>query len=91
MKAKPLQLSFFDDTPAKRRQVEPKEHRAPPEIPHHHIEVGYSDGSREITCTASGRDPRTYRQDQLYAGFVGPGYATFEECPLCNPKSQDGK
>lgn len=55
-----------------------------PAIPHHHIQVVYLSGHREVYC-ASG-DYRPSRPDdwEWEAGFIG-GASCAEECSICNP------
>jgi len=49
---------------------------------HHHMELHYDDGFREIICTAN---PHTVRHPgrNNYAGFVGPGILAGDYCPIC--------
>lgn len=57
-----------------------------PIIWHHHIEVHYYDGSREVVCSADGSKRR---RDNSYAGFVG--HAHPDECQICNAKQVNRK
>lgn len=57
-----------------------------PIIWHHHIEVRYQGGAREIVCTGDVK-PRQYRKDGIYAGFIG-GAFTPDDCPICNPQRE---
>jgi hypothetical protein len=54
---------------------------------HHHIEIHFDDGTREIVCTASVRMIEVRTKPANYAGFVG-GAQTREECSLCSPKEK---
>ncbi len=49
---------------------------------HHHMEIHFDDGTREIVCTASTRMIEVRTKPANYAAFVG-GVETKEECKIC--------
>lgn len=71
-------------------EPEPEPEPAPAQEPviiwHHHIEVQYTDNTREIVCT---HDATKSRKDNTYAAFVG--HATPENCYICNSKKTENE
>ncbi len=50
---------------------------------HHHMELHYDDGFKEIICTADRYRVR-HNAWNNYSGFVGPGIKAGEYCPICD-------
>lgn len=55
-----------------------------PEIAHHHIQVVFLSGHREVYCTSNAYRPSRPGDWEWEAGFVG-GAICAEECSICNP------
>lgn len=84
------QLSLFD-LPAEKTQLPHAQFHpqglTPPQD-HHHMELGYVDGYREVICTANPRNVR--RPGNNYAGWVG-AIPSGRYCPICAQADKDAK